>query len=443
MTRPGLVRTSLLLLPVQVVFRAGEVVFPLLLAMWFGATKATDVYNFSWATFYFAGSLIFGAFHDSAIVPILTEIKLRDPSSLRRVVGSLLAHTWAIGGALAVVVATIALAWFSYLYRGEELSLAAKMVPAFALQLVALSTKTFFASICTAHHKFVPFPATSAMSIVVTITFVAVMHGQLGVLSVPIGSLLGEVTAASVLAFVVIRHLGVKPELTFERPEPVKRFAKLVISEVGGSAVTRINPVVDQLMAGLAGVAGGVTLLRYSGDVASVSTSLLQATFLSVLLAHLADDYARRDFARVRATVGRAVLIVPMLLATVALLLYWQRLPLLKLVFDYGAMKKTDGVVLMSDIFPYHLVGAAGFGALLVLARANVAIQNSRIMFGMGVLNASLNVVLNLVLLRVLGLKGIALSTSLVHTTIAIVFWFRFQKRIRELSSPVTVPEPA
>jgi putative peptidoglycan lipid II flippase len=77
-------------------------------------------------------------------------------------------------------------------------------------------------------------------------------------------------------------------------------------------------------------------------------------------------------------------------------------------------------------------VGLAPFGALLVLARAHVAMKNTSIMVGMGVLNAGLNAVLNVVFLRLIGLEGIALATSIMHLIVAIVFWLRFETKLHE-----------
>ena len=88
------------------------------------------------------------------------------------------------------------------------------------------------------------------------------------------------------------------------------------------------------------------------------------------------------------------------------------------------------GVERMIELMPYHLVGVAPFGALLVLARAHVALKNSRIMVSMGLINACSNVLFDVVLLRPLGLKGVALSTSLVHTVVAIVFYVRLESRL-------------
>jgi putative peptidoglycan lipid II flippase len=200
--------------------------------------------------------------------------------------------------------------------------------------------------------------------------------------------------------------------------------------EVGGGAVTRVNPVVDQLMAGISGILGAGTMLRYSGDVAMVPTSLLQAALLPVLLSHLSDDFAKRDLTTFRRTVVRSLATVTALLLAATAIFWVFRAPILRFVFLRGEMD-AEGVDRMIRLLPYHLVGLAPFGALLVLARAHVALKNSGIMIGMGLLNAGCNAVFNVVLLKLMGLEGIALSTSCVQLAIAVIFWFQLEGRLK------------
>jgi putative peptidoglycan lipid II flippase len=430
--RRSIARTTLLLLPLQIVARGVEALLPLVLAVWFGRNDVTDVYYFAWAVFALAGSLVFSAFQDSAVVPVLAELKLRDPALVPAVRGSLLAHTLVFGGALAVGIGAVASAWFALRYSGPALGVALGMVAPFSLYLVALSVKTFFASMLTAEHRYIPLPVAGAVGAVVTLGVIGLGRGALSMTAVPCGSLAGELAAAWVLA-ASTRAAGIGLHVTLARPEPVRRIARLVASEVGGSAVTRVNPVVDQLMATLAGVVGGGTLLKLSGDVATVATSLLQASLLPVLLTHLSDDFAAGHARELRAKVRRALGSVIALLAAASALLWLVRRPLLHLVFGHGAMDWA-GVERMAALLPYHLVGLAPFGALLVLARAHVAAQNSRIMISMGVLNAALNAGLNLAFLPWLGLEGIALSTSCTYAVVAVVFAVRFEARLRAVA---------
>jgi putative peptidoglycan lipid II flippase len=431
--RRSLLTTTLLLLPLQIVFRSVEALLPLVVALYFGRSAATDVYTFEWALFALAGSLVFSAFQDSAVVPILAELKLRDPGQLPAVRGSLFAHTLAIGAAVGFGFGVLACGWFELRFTGSARGVALLMAPPFVLYLVALGTKTFFASMLNAEHRYAPLPIASALGAVVSIAVIALGHQTLSIASVPCGLFAGEVVAVTVLA-TAARAAGVRIAPTFARPEPVRRVARLVASEVGGSAVVRVNPVVDQFFATLLGVVGGGTLLKLTADVATVPTSLLQAALLPVLLTHLSDDFAARDLARLRSSVWRALAVVVALLGISAAALWAVGPALLRLVFAHGAMDDA-GVAKMAHIFPYHLVGLAPFGALLVLARAHVAAQNSRIMVSMGLINAGLNAVLNLALAPVLGVEGIALSTSCTSAIVAVVFAIRFEAHLSALAS--------
>ncbi len=427
--RRSLVKTSLLLLPVHVVFRGGEAMLPLLLAMWFGRSHATDVYYFTWAVFALAGSLVFSAYLDSAVIPIIAEVKRETPKDWSRVTGSLLAHTLCLAGALAVLIGLGTLGWFRFRYEGSSFALAAAMVPLFSIFLVALTVKSFFVAILNSEHRYFAYPVASFFGTIVTIALIAVLRKSVGVLAVPIASLAGELAAITFLATILFGALGLRMRLTLERPAAVTKFAKLVAYDVAGGAVTRINPVLDQLMAGLAGVVGGGTLLRYSGDVSSLPTSLLQASLLSVLLSHLSEDFVASDYTKMRRTVVRALVYSSAILVVVSVLLHLVRYPLLRFVFLRGDMD-AEGVDRMAEIFPYHLIGLAPFGALLVLARAHVAMKNTSIMLGMGLLNAGLNALLDVVFLRIMGLEGIALATSLMHLAVAVVFWQQFEKKL-------------
>ncbi len=435
--RRSIARTALLVLPAQVGFRALEAALPLLYAYWFGRGDATDVYYFAWAVFAFAGSLVFSTHQDSALVPILAEERLRRPEGLPRLRGSLLAHTWLIGGAIAALVGAGALGWFRVRYEDAAFTTAARMVPPFCAYLVVMSTRTFFSTLCVVERQFFIQPIASFTGMLANVAILATTHDRLGIAFVPVASLVGETIAASVLFWFVTRGLPLRVELCLDRPPALRTFARLASSEVGGGAVTRINPVVDQLMAGLTAVVGGGTMLRYAGDVALLPTSLLQAALLPVLMSHLSEDFARRDLVTIRRTVVRALLAVCGILLAVSVLLYAVRLPLLRLIFLHGQMDEA-GVERMAHLLPYHLVGLAPFGALLVLARAHVATKNGAIMISMGIFNALSNIVFNLALYRPMGLEGLALATSFVQTAVAVVFWFRFQKRLAVLRAEAT-----
>ena len=424
--RPGMARTALLLLPLQAVGRGGEALLPLLLAASFGRTPQTDLYYLLAAYFVFAAALLTGAFQDSAVVPVLIEVEATDPDRLAGVAGALLGHTLAIGSAVAL--GTGALAAVVALFASPTPVLALELVAIMSAGTVAISVRAFYVGLMNARGVFHAHPIGSGLGMGLTYAVLYLAGQRLGVAAVPLGVLAGEVLAIALLSTLARLSLGRRLTPSLAQPEAIGKVLRLLRLEVTGSVITRINPVVDQLMAGLAGVVGGGTLLRYAGDVASLPTSILQATLFPVLLTRLSQE--ARHPAQLAATTRRTLGVVVALLLAASALLVAVREPLCALLFQHGAMDPA-GVARIAAILPWAVAGVAPFGALLVLARAHVAQQNSRIMPSMGILNSALNAGLNLVFVRLLGLPGIALSTSVTYLVVAVVFWARLPRPAR------------
>jgi putative peptidoglycan lipid II flippase len=439
-SKPRARRSSLLatigrVAPWQAASRASTALLPFLLATWFGRSEATDLYTLIAAVFALAGSLVFASFQDSALVPIAVDVERRDPAEMPRLAGALFAYTAAIGVALAALVASAAGLWFRARAAPAAAALVAPMVLGFALQLPFLALRSLASALLAARFRFVP-DAVAGLAGVATTVALAAGGRRLGLAAVPFAIAGGEVVAASWLVVALYRAgLPIVRLLTWARPPALRRFVRLVSAEIGGSAVVRVNPIVDQLVAGTVGIVGGGTMLRLTGDLAGMPAALLGSTFLSVLLSHLSIAGAEGRRREVRRTVVRSVLVVAGVLGVAAALLFVARVPVVRLIYGRGVMD-ASALDAMARILPYHLIGLAPFGVLLVLVRAHVSLGNSRIMAGMGLANAGVNLALDLVLGRVLGLGGIALATSLVNVVVAGVFWLRFVRCLRRRAVP-------
>jgi len=423
---PSIARTALRLLPLQIVFRGGEALLPLVLAAWFGRSVETDLYYVLATYFVFAGAVLTGAFQDSGAVPVLIEIRSADPARLPKVAGSLLGHTLVIGSAVGLAMGGLAALIVGLTSSTARLGL--ELVLLMSAGMVANSVRAFYVGFLNASGIFHAHPIGSGVGVGVTWALLALGRYALGVRIIPLALLAGELVAIAVLSTLVSRGLRLRIVPNLQRPEPVRRIFSLVASETAGSLITRINPLVDQLMAGLAGVVGGGTLVRYANDVASLPTSVLQATVFPVLLTRLSHEANHPT--RFLKTTGRTLTAVGALLLALSVLFIAVRRPLSSLLFLHGVMDRA-GVERIADILPWAVIGAAPFGALLVLARAHVALQNSRIMPGMGLLNSTLNAGLNALLVGFMGLSGIALSTSITYLVVAIVFWVRLPRSQR------------
>ena len=422
--------TVVRLAPLQLIGRGGEALLPALLAAWFGRSAATDVYWFAWACFAFASSLVFAASQDSALVSIVAEERAHAPARLPELLGALIGNTVRYGVIAAAAVGAAIAVWMWLRYAGVDRALALEMVPPLTLALVATSLRTCFCAVLNAEHAFTVPPLASALGMAATLSAIWLLRGSLGVAAIPLATLGGELVALIVLALALARR-GLLARPTLARPPALVRFRRLVLSEMAGNGVVRINPIVDQWVAGLASIVGGGTILRYSCDLSLFPTSVLQATLLSILMARLSSHAVRGQRGELVRTLRQTLLVIAGLLVAASAVVVLLREPLARLAFGYGAMD-AQAVTEIAALVPWFVVGLVPFGVLLVLARAHVALQNSRIMFSMGILNAALNLGGDLLLVGPLGLRGIALSTSITHAVVAAVFWWRLRPWLAE-----------
>jgi putative peptidoglycan lipid II flippase len=306
---------------------------------------------------------------------------------------------------------------------------AAALSALFALHLVAVSARSLLVAQLNACEYYLAHPLASGLGFGLAVVVIGLVRQRLGVVAVPLGLFLGEALAISLLAPFTTLVLRVRLRPSLARPEPLRRFFRLVLSDVAGATITRVNPVIDQLVAATTGVFGGGTILRYAAEVGAVPTTLLQATLLPILLSRLSAGALTSSLRSFEKTLKSALALTVAALGAVAGVLVLVRKPFLRLLFLHGAMDP-DAVDSMASVLPWATVGSIPFGVLLVLARAHVALQNTRIMLALGIANATLNVLLDLLLVNIAGLRGIAFATSLVHLIIAILLWQAMRSRL-------------
>jgi putative peptidoglycan lipid II flippase len=426
-------RTVLRLLPLQLIARVGEALMPILLAGWFGADGGTDLAMLVSRSFLFAGALLIAAFQDSVFIPSLTEAKKKNTAG--GFAGAILMRALALGAGAACFCAAALLLWLWVgVGLGSNQAISGSNLAASALGIVALYAchmllsvlRAFLVGALHTYHAFTPTAQIAGVGTGIALVAIATLRWRFGIVALPLGLLVGEVAKIPLLWRNLSKHVYIT--LNWQYAKEVSAFHRLASMEVLGNLVTRINPLVDQVAAGLCGVVGGGTLLGYAFDLASLPTTIAQAAFFSVMLTHLSDQEGNPE--AFRALLRAALVRVCGLALLLSLLISGLALPLAKLIFLRQSMT-VDGVRVIAEIVPYAALGSAAFGALLVLARAHVALKNTRIMLPLGIANAALNGLLNFGLYPHFGLRGIALSTSIVHAAIAVAFYVLLPKERR------------
>src|SRR6185369_15277560 len=119
----------------------------------------------------------------------------------------------------------------------------------FALQLPLLALRSLAAGLLAARFRFAASAAAGIAGVAVTVGLAAGAR-RLGLGAVPFAIAGGELVAAAWLVVALHRAgIPVLRALTWQRPPALVRFVRLIAAEIGGAAVVRVNPIVDQLVA--------------------------------------------------------------------------------------------------------------------------------------------------------------------------------------------------
>jgi putative peptidoglycan lipid II flippase len=277
-------------------------------------------------------------------------------------------------------------------------------------------------------------PALAPMLIsALTIAAVILFGGQCGIWAVVYGNLAGALIHALVIVWMLHEH-GYKLRLSWARRSPAarevaSRYGPVFLSSILASG----GLLVDQAMAATL-PAGSVSALAYANRFVSVVITLLAGAVSTAIMPHFSRMVVQRNWEQCRRSLRTWLGLTALVSVPLTIVLIAGAHGLIRVTLQHGAFGRQDTVVVTSVLImyavqiPFYVCSRVCYRFLLSMLRTDL-------IFYCGALNLVLDIVLNLVLMRVLGIAGIALATSLwnVSTFLFLLYWSR--KLLRRASS--------
>ena len=192
---------------------------------------------------------------------------------------------------------------------------------------------------------------------------------------------------------------------------------------------TVINPVIDLAMVGnFRG--GSVTLLAYAGRLRGVPVLALGGLLVYFLGEWSHQHHQQRkmlNWQRVNgAFIKLTLFCFPVVLVLMVTEKWW-----VQLVF-FSSKFSLEDLQQLRQLLYWYFPGVVFLAGSLVLSRAILVIQQAKMMALVTLAAAGINIILNLLLIKMMGLPGVALSTSLVDVFVCIVYYFVVRQFLRK-----------
>ena len=259
------------------------------------------------------------------------------------------------------------------------------------------------------------------------IIFALLLSDKLGIISILIGSVAGVGLQALVL-IVILKKKRREFKLSSDIHPGVKQVIKLTGPRLLGFTLGRINLIIDRIFASGLGV-GYVSCLTYAYRLFQIPSAILISAFAKTFMPLLCEYGAAGDQEEIRKFISKSIRLVAFATIPIAILLFIFRTPLISFLFQRGAFDASD-TYLTSSAFLFYDVGLVALCLNIILLGVFYALQDAATPLRIALINAVLNVVLDLILIRWLGLAGIALATSLIAIFNTILILGLLRKRI-------------
>lgn len=189
-----------------------------------------------------------------------------------------------------------------------------------------------------------------------------------------------------------------------------------------GSLAASAGLLVDQAMAAML-PPGSVSALVFAGRFPGVAMSLLAGAISTALAPYLSELVALRDWRACRSALRSWAARTAIVSVPAAAMLIAGSHFLVRVVLQHGAFGSADTRV-VAFVLAMYALQIPFFAASRVPYRFLVALRRNDLVLACGAINLVLDVVLNIVLMRLMGVAGIALATSLWSASTCAFLWF-------------------
>ena len=240
------------------------------------------------------------------------------------------------------------------------------------------------------------------------------IHTPLGTTGLAAGVVLGAMLHASIQIYGAYSN-GFRWRWYFKWKDAETRLiGKLMVPRTLGLAITQLNAVVITMLASLL-PAGSVSVYNYANNLQSMPIGLIGIPFALAVFPVLSSMAADNDDAGFIHHLGNTTRQVLFLVIPSAIIILLLRAQIVRVILGSGRFDWT-ATITTANALAFFALGLLGQCLVPLYARAFYALSNTKTPFTLGVISELVSIIAALVLMRPLGVAGLALAASIGAT---------------------------
>ena len=420
----------------------------LTLAYRFGASNSMDAFYVAFRIPNLMRDLFAEGVMSSAFVPTFTRRLTTSGRDDAWRLGSQLINALLVVTGFIVIVGMIFAAPLTRLFAQDFSQVPGKlelttqltrvMLPFLTLVAVAVACMGMLNSI---RRFFVPAlsPAMYNVSLILSAVVLVPLMPRAGfepIMAIAFGVLVGGLGQIAAQHW-MLRREGFRYRLTLN---PKDRGLREILGLMGpgtiAGAAMQLNLLVNTILATSQG-SGAVSWLTYAFRVMYLPIGVFGVAIATAALPVLSQHAATGQLSEMRKTVSQGLRLMLMALVPAAVGLSILAEPIIRLIFERGSFTATDTQATALALVCYA-PGIVGYSAVRLAVPGFYALGTSLTPAVVSIATVGLNIVLNLLLVRVMGYPGLALGTAIAALTNAGILLVLLGRRLEGLEGSKT-----
>ncbi len=421
--------------------KAGGFLREIVMTAYYGASAEMDAYNMAYSLYY-VPVLLFNSCITSTLVPLYVKLSKEGTAKRLNHFSCNVVNLFAFFS----IVVSIAMYFLAgplvrVTARGffpEQQRLTAELLRCMLPSLAFIVASIVLSSILNAREKYLAaqltgFPLTFSL-LIATVGF----SRTAGIRALAWGVFVSGILQVVIL-LPAMRGL-MTYELSFDLSDPVfRRLMRLAGPAVLSMAVNELNHMVDKMLAtGLP--EGHLSCMSLAYRLITFLVGVVLVPLETVTFSRMSIRTASHDERGVGEIVTQCAELVALVIFPIIVIGAILSKDVIRLAYMHGVFHE-QAVGTAAYALVFYIVGVFSFGMRDILNRAFHACQDTRTPMLNSMATVVVNIVLNVLLVRVMGVGGLALATSLSATAGAMSLLMLLRRRIGRLKGRRTMEE--
>lgn len=314
-------------------------------------------------------------------------------------------------------------------FSGEKLSLTIALTRIMFLSPIFMGASAVLGGILQSAKRFFIFSLAPIMYNLGIIFGALILTKIWGIYGLAVGVIFGAFLHMAIQIPSVL-SCGFKYELIFNfRHEGVKRIVKLTFPRTLSLTINQIIWLGMTAIASMLG-SGRLAVFNLANNLYSFPLGVFGLSFAAAAFPSLSEWAVKKDWQRFSESLSFALRQVLFFIVPASGLLIVLRAQIVRVILGSGKFDWEDTILTIQTL-QYFILGLFAQAIVYLLIRAFFALEDTKTPFYIGLVAAALEILLALILVKYLGVSGLALAVSVGSFLWLVLLWIFLRRKVK------------